>query len=112
MDKTEELREIIEQASQGNWTPIAIVASFFGLMILLLMYIWKQTLKNNDDRHERSEDLIEKSLNNQKGIQETQVITNEILFELKIKDGFREEAIRRNSSEIKDLQKLSKKRAS
>lgn len=34
---------------------IAIVSSVFGGMIVLLLYIWNMTQKNNDKRHEASE---------------------------------------------------------
>ena len=36
-------------------TTIAIVSSVFGGMIVLLLYIWNMTQRNNDKRHEQSE---------------------------------------------------------
>jgi len=52
MEQTEELRKIVESASHGYWLPLTIVATAFSLIIVLLLYIWNQMLKQNDKRHE------------------------------------------------------------
>jgi len=53
--EVEELIKVFESANQGNWMPIATVTFAFGLVISLLLVIWKQSQKNNDKRHEASE---------------------------------------------------------
>lgn len=60
MDQAEEIRQIIEQASQGYWMPITIVSLCFSLIISLLIYIWNQMLKQNERRHQEHEKHNEK----------------------------------------------------
>ena len=55
MDQTEEIRQIVENASHGYWLPLTIVTSIFGIIIMLLLYIWNQMLKQNDKRHQDHE---------------------------------------------------------
>jgi hypothetical protein len=64
MDQTEEIRKIIETSQEGNWIPLTIVSGIFGIVILLLLYIWNQMLKNNAQRHKANESIIEKLADN------------------------------------------------
>lgn len=65
MENTEELGQIlketqkaIELSQDGNWIPLGIVAAVFSIIILLLLYIWNQMIKNNNARHEQNELLL------------------------------------------------------
>lgn len=55
MDQTEEIRKLIESASDGYWMPLSIVCFAFGIVIALLIYIWNQMLKQNEIRHQEHE---------------------------------------------------------
>jgi phosphoribosylformylglycinamidine (FGAM) synthase-like amidotransferase family enzyme len=65
MDQAEEIRQIVESASQGYWLPIGILAGAFSIIIALLLYIWNQMIKNNNARHESSEELLKTAMENQ-----------------------------------------------
>ena len=52
MEEAEEIKKIIEEANTGNWIPITIVAAVLGVVLLLILYIWKQNLKRQDEIHE------------------------------------------------------------
>ena len=61
MDQTEELIKAIELANQGGdnvWFPIATITAVFSVVIMLLLYIWKQSQKTNNKRHEDNERVI------------------------------------------------------
>ncbi len=53
--EVEELIKAVELSNQGQWMPIASITLAFGVVIALLIFIWKQSQKNNDKRHEASE---------------------------------------------------------
>lgn len=55
MDQAEEIRKMIESASDGYWIPLGIVCFSFGIVISLLLYIWNQMLKQNEARHQEHE---------------------------------------------------------
>lgn len=57
---TQEVQRIINEASQNNWIPIGIVCFLTGVIIFLFIYILKIYQKNNDKRHEQSEELLSK----------------------------------------------------
>ena len=73
MDQAEEIRQIVENASQGYWLPIGILAAAFSTIIALLLYIWNQMIKNNNKRHEKTEELLNKVSENQQAL--SQIVT-------------------------------------
>jgi phosphoribosylformylglycinamidine (FGAM) synthase-like amidotransferase family enzyme len=68
MDQAEEIRQIVENASNGYWLPLGILAGAFSMIIALLLYIWNQMIKNNNNRHESTEKLLNKAMDNQKAL--------------------------------------------
>lgn len=56
MDQTEEIKQLIENASHGYWVPLGIVATCFSVIIVLLIYIWNVMLKQNQERHTSHEE--------------------------------------------------------
>lgn len=79
MDQAEEIRRLIEESAQGNWIPLAIVSGVFGIVIMLLIHIWNQMIKDNDKRHSKTEEILEKLTNNQTS---TQVLLERIEFQI------------------------------
>lgn len=65
MEQTEELIRAIEEAKVGSWFPMAIISGVFSIIILLLLYIWNQMIKNNNTRHETNEKLLRTAMDNQ-----------------------------------------------
>lgn len=51
MEQAEEIKKMIEEASSGHWIPVTTIISVFGIVIMLLLYIWNQMLKSNELRH-------------------------------------------------------------
>lgn len=87
MDKTtEELIKAFKLASQGDesiWLPITTLTVVFGVVISLLLYIWNNSQKINNKRHEDSE---ERHSNNEKIFSkwtETQATVTNVLTELR-----------------------------
>jgi len=58
MEQTEEILKAIEQTNDGVWLPIATLTVVFGVVVSLLLYIWKQSQRTNDKRHEDNEHMI------------------------------------------------------
>lgn len=58
MEQTEEILKAIEQTNDGVWLPIATLTVVFGVVISLLLYIWKQSQRTNDKRHTDNEKMI------------------------------------------------------
>ena len=58
MEQTEEILKAKEQTNEGVWLPIATLTVVFGVVISLLLYIWKQSQKTNDKRHTDNEKMI------------------------------------------------------
>jgi len=61
MISTEEAKEIIkavEVANDGIWFPLTTIVFFFGLVIFLLLRIYRISQKASDKRHEENERLI------------------------------------------------------
>ncbi len=68
MAQGNEITELI-QLVQGYKMFIGVIAGAFSLILMLLLYIWNGMLKNNNKRHEASEKLLNKAMENQAGIQ-------------------------------------------
>ena len=55
----EEFKEIILQASQGNWIPMTILASCLGVIMILVSYIYTKNEKTNSKRHDSHDKTAE-----------------------------------------------------
>lgn len=58
MEQTEEILKAIESANNGFWMPLTTITVVFGVVISLLLYIWKNSQKTNDKRHSENEKVI------------------------------------------------------
>lgn len=96
MDQADEVRKIIETSQQGDWIPLTIVSAIFGLVILLLLYIWNQMLKNNAERHKANEKVIDKLANNDEA-------QTGLLLKYGVKVDRLEEDVRTNKRDIKEI---------
>jgi len=63
-----EVTELV-QLVQGYKMFMGLIATAFSFILMLLLYIWNNTIKNNNKRHEASEKLLSKAMDNQAGIQ-------------------------------------------
>ena len=50
-EQAQEIVKIINEANSGNWIPIAIVGSLFGIIIVLLLYIYNRDRKISLYKH-------------------------------------------------------------
>lgn len=69
MDKeqVQEVVKIINEANSGNWIPMAVVGSLFGIIILLLLYIYNRDRKISIYKHRDIEEIQSRlSSNNEK----------------------------------------------
>ncbi len=69
MDKeqVQEVVKIINEANSGNWIPMAVVGSLFGIIILLLLYIYNKDRKTSIYKHRDIEEIQSRlSSNNEK----------------------------------------------
>ena len=69
MDKeqVQEVVKIINEANSGNWIPMAVVGSLFGIIILLLLYIYNRDRKTSIYKHRDIEEIQSRlSSNNEK----------------------------------------------
>lgn len=90
-DEAKEIVKAVESAGDGYWFPLVTVVGCFALIILLLLYIWNQTQKNNEKRHEESEKLI-------KGLVDSKHTNDLILQELKFLTTSHEEKLKKIDS--------------
>ena len=58
MVQSEEILKAIESANSGMWFPIATITAILSVLIMLLLYIWKQSQRTNDKRHKDNEKMI------------------------------------------------------
>jgi aspartokinase len=69
MDKeqVQEVVKIINEANSGNWIPMAVVSSLFGIIIVLLLYIYNRDRKISVYKHRDIEEIQSRlSSNNEK----------------------------------------------
>lgn len=74
---TEEIIRTIENANSGNWMPLTVVAGVFGIVVVLLVYIWKQKMKEDERRHDANERILTQLTENER-------VANATLAELKM----------------------------
>lgn len=69
MDKeqVQEVVKIINEANTGNWIPMAVVGSLFGIIIVLLLYIYNRDRKISLYKHRDIDEIQSRlSSNNEK----------------------------------------------
>ena len=67
LNQVQEVVKIINEANSGNWLPIAVVGSLFGIIVLLLLYIYNRDRKISVYKHRDIEEIQSRlSLNNEK----------------------------------------------
>lgn len=82
--QVEELIKAMEQASEGNWMPLALVCGLFGALTALVIYIYHTKQKTQDA-------II-------KDLAESEIKITNVLVELKT-------IVKYNSEEIKELRR-------
>jgi hypothetical protein len=66
-EQVQEVVKIINEANSGNWIPMAVVGSLFGIIILLLLYIYNRDRKISIYKHRDIEEIQSRlSSNNEK----------------------------------------------
>ena len=66
-EQAQEIVKIINEANSGNWIPMAVVGSLFGIIILLLLYIYNKDRKTSIYKHRDIEEIQSRlSSNNEK----------------------------------------------
>lgn len=66
-EQVQEVVKIINEANTGNWIPMAVVGSLFGIIILLLLYIYNKDRKISIYKHRDIEEIQSRlSSNNEK----------------------------------------------
>jgi hypothetical protein len=66
-EQAQEIVKIINEANTGNWIPIAIVGSLFGIIIVLLLYIYNRDRKISLYKHRDIDEIQSRlSSNNEK----------------------------------------------
>jgi uncharacterized protein YlxW (UPF0749 family) len=72
MEPAEELLKVISDAQDGFWIPLAVVSGMLTIILVLVLFIFKITVKNNNDRHDKNdkrhsenEELLKETINNQ-----------------------------------------------
>ena len=66
-EQVQEVVKIINEANTGNWIPIAIVGSLFGIIIVLLLYIYNRDRKISLYKHRDIDEIQSRlSSNNEK----------------------------------------------
>lgn len=66
-EQAQEIVKIINETNTGNWIPIAIVGSLFGIIIVLLLYIYNRDRKISLYKHRDIDEIQSRlSSNNEK----------------------------------------------
>ena len=66
-EQVQEVVKIINEANSGNWIPMAVVGSLFGIIILLLLYIYNKDRKTSIYKHRDIDEIQSRlSSNNEK----------------------------------------------
>ena len=66
-EQVEEVVKIINEANTGNWIPMAVVGSLFGIIIVLLLYIYNRDRKISLYKHRDIDEIQSRlSSNNEK----------------------------------------------
>jgi len=59
-----EVKQVVESASNGNWLPFGIVCGCLVLCLTLFIYILNLKDKQNTMHHEKTDDMLEKLAEN------------------------------------------------
>lgn len=66
-EQVQEVVKIINEANTGNWIPMAVVGSLFGIIIVLLLYIYNRDRKISLYKHRDIDEIQSRlSSNNEK----------------------------------------------
>jgi len=66
-EQVQEVFKIMNEANSGNWLPIAVVGFLFGIIIVLLLYIYKRDRKISLYKHKDIDEIQSRlSSNNEK----------------------------------------------
>ena len=66
-EQAQDIVKIINEANTGNWIPMAVVGSLFGIIIVLLLYIYNRDRKISIYKHRDIEEIQSRlSSNNEK----------------------------------------------
>jgi len=66
-EQVQEVVKIINEANSGNWIPMAVVGSLFGIIIVLLLYIYNRDRKISLYKHRDIDEIQSRlSSNNEK----------------------------------------------
>ena len=75
MEQAEELRKVLEEASQGNWMPLTIIVFLFAIVSAIGLYAIKNVIKKNEEDHNELKDnyitlesIMDKAMDNQKDL--------------------------------------------
>lgn len=91
MEQSEEIIKAIENANNGMWFPIATIIGVFGVVIMLLLYIWKQSQKTNDKRHLDNEKMIYE-------LKDTTKVLSDLVIKIETRQEFQQKEIDQMSS--------------
>jgi hypothetical protein len=86
MEQSEEIIKAIENANNGMWFPIATIIGVFGVVIMLLLYIWKQSQKTNDKRHLDNEKMIYE-------LKDTTKVLSDLVIKIETRQEFQQKEI-------------------
>lgn len=66
-EQAQEVVKIMNEANSGNWIPMAVVGSLFGIIIVLLLYIYNRDRKISLYKHRDIDEIQSRlSSNNEK----------------------------------------------
>ena len=66
-EQVQEVFKIMNEANSGNWLPIAVVGILFGIIIVLLLYIYNRDRKISVYKHRDIDEIQSRlSSNNEK----------------------------------------------
>lgn len=55
-----EFENVVAHANNGNWIPMAILAGFGCVIGVLVVYIWNNKNKANEEKHKESKNIMKK----------------------------------------------------
>lgn len=55
-----EAKQLIQEATNGNWIPFGIVIGLLTLVVFLIVFILKMYRDRNDEKHSKTDEAIQK----------------------------------------------------